>query len=270
MTKILQSTILVTGGARGMGKLLARRCLQKGARAAILWDIDEAALNATTAELERQGYTIHPYVVDVTDAADVAWAAQDIADTVGTVDIVFNNAGIVVGKPFVAHSDADIERTMAVNVTGVMRTARAFLPAMLARGKGHIVNIASAAGLLPNPNMSVYAASKWAVVGWSESLRLELEEAQADLHVLTVTPSYINTGMFDGVKAPLLTPMMEPDDIVRRILRAVEQNDIILRAPFMVKSVPLLRGLLPTRVFDYVADKLGVYDSMDDFHGHGR
>lgn len=270
MTKILQSTILVTGGARGMGKLLARRCLQKGTRAAILWDIDEAALNATTAELERQGYTIHPYVVDVTDAADVAWAAQDIADTVGTVDIVFNNAGIVVGKPFVAHSDADIERTMAVNVTGVMRTARAFLPAMLARGKGHIVNIASAAGLLPNPNMSVYAASKWAVVGWSESLRLELEEAQADLHVLTVTPSYINTGMFDGVKAPLLTPMMEPDDIVRRILRAVEQNDIILRAPFMVKSVPLLRGLLPTRVFDYVADKLGVYDSMDDFHGHGR
>ena len=73
--------------------------------------------------------------------------------------------------------------------------------------------------------------------------------------------------MFDGVKAPVLTPIMEPIDIVNRIIKAVEQNEIILRAPFIVKAVPLLRGVLPTRMFDYVADKLGVYDSMDEFKG---
>ncbi len=267
MTKIKEKTILITGGAGGMGKLLAKKCLKKGAKQVILWDINEAQLNETTAQLEKLRFKVHPYVVDVTSIEDIEWAAKDVLRAVGKVDIVFNNAGIVVGKAFVDHSDADIKRTIDINVMGVMRVTKAFLPTMMAHGNGHIINIASAAGLIPNPNMSVYASSKWAVVGWSESLRLELEMMDEDLRVLTVTPSYINTGMFDGVKAPVLTPIMEPDDIVNRIIRAVESNEIILRAPFIVKSVPLLRGLLPTRMFDFVANKLGVYDSMEDFKG---
>lgn len=267
MTKIKNKTILITGGASGMGKLMAKKCLQIGAKQVVLWDINEEQLNETTAEFERFRYKVHPYVVDVSNHEDIAWAAEDVLATVGKVDIVFNNAGIVVGKSFVEHSDADIQRTIGINVLGVMRVCKAFLPTMMDSGSGHIVNIASAAGLIPNPNMSVYASSKWAVIGWSESLRLELEEINKNLRVLTVTPSYINTGMFDGVKAPMLTPIMKPNDIVNRIIKAVEHNEIILRAPFIVNSVPILRGVLPTRVFDFVADKMGVYASMDEFKG---
>jgi all-trans-retinol dehydrogenase (NAD+) len=267
MTKIKNKTILVTGGAGGMGKLLALRCLQKGAKQVILWDINEEQLNKTTAELEQRTYKVHPYVVDVCQIKDIEWAAKDILNNIGKVDIVFNNAGIVVGKSFAEHSDDEMKKTIDINVLGVMRTTKAFIGAMLADGSGHIVNIASAAGLIPNPNMSVYASSKWAVVGWSESLRLELEDLEGELRVLTVTPGYINTGMFDGVKAPILTPIMQPDDIVNRIIKAVESNEIILRAPFIVNSVPLLRGILPTRVFDKIADTLGVYGSMDEFKG---
>ncbi len=267
MTKIKDKTVLITGGASGMGKLLAKKCLIRGAKEVVLWDINEEALNATTAEFERLSYTVHPYVVDVSNAEDIEWAAKDVLSHVGSVDILFNNAGIVIGKSFVEHSDAEIQRTIDINVLGVMRVCKAFLPTMIAKGNGHVINIASAAGLVPNPNMSVYASSKWAVIGWSESLRLELEDLEEDLRVLTVTPSYINTGMFDGVKAPMLTPIMQPNDVVNRIIKAVEQNEIILRAPFIVKSVPILRGILPTRVFDFVAEKMGVYASMDEFKG---
>ena len=267
MTKIENSTILVTGAAGGLGKLMAKKCLMRGAKQAVLWDINETALNETTAELERLGYKVLPYVVDVTKIEDIEWAAKDVLKETSGVDIIFNNAGIVVGKSFVEHTDKDLKMTIDINVLGVMRVTKAFLGNMLVREKGHVVNIASAAGLVPNPNMTVYASSKWAVVGWSESLRLELESLESSIKVLTVTPSYINTGMFDGVKAPMLTPIMEPNDIVNRILKAVEQDEIILRAPFIVKTVPFLRGVLPTRMFDFVADKLGVYSSMDDFKG---
>ncbi len=271
MTAIKGKTVLVTGAARGLGKLMCEESALRGAKEIIMWDIDEETLNTTANELAAKGHSVHPYVVDVTDVEQIEWAASDIKSSVGTVDILFNNAGIVVGKSFVEHTDADIEKTIAINVLGVMRVAKAFLSDMIAQKSCHIINIASAAGMIANPNMSVYASSKWAVLGWSESLRLELEEINKNLRVLTVTPSYINTGMFDGVKAPMLTPIMEPDKIVARIMKAVEKNEILLRAPFVVNAIPMLKGILPTRVFDYVAgDLMGVYESMDKFKGHDK
>lgn len=269
MTAIKGQSVLVTGAARGLGKLMCEESARRGAKEIIMWDIDEDTLNATANELAAKGYSVHPYVVDVTDVSQIEWAATDIHETIGAVDILFNNAGIVVGKSFVDHTDSDIEKTIAINVLGVMRVAKAFLPEMIKQKRGHIINIASAAGMIANPNMSVYASSKWAVLGWSESLRLELEEVNKNLRVLTVTPSYINTGMFDGVKAPMLTPIMEPEKIVARIMKAIEKNEILLRAPFVVNAIPMLKGILPTRVFDYVAgDLMGVYESMDKFKGH--
>jgi short-subunit dehydrogenase len=184
------------------------------------------------------------------------------------VDIVFNNAGIVVGKAFHEHTHRDITKTIDINVSGVMHVALSFLPDMIDQEEGHIINIASAAGLIANPNMSVYAASKWAVVGWSESLRIEMEERKTGVHITTVMPSYIDTGMFAGVKSPMLTPVLQPEYIVDKIMQAVHENKIILQEPFMVKSIPVLKGILPTRVFDFVAGKIfGVYKTMDHFVG---
>lgn len=182
MTKIKNSTVLVTGGASGIGRLLGQRCLQSGASRLVIWDINCQNLQQVAQELQAQGHQVHTYEVDVAKPEEVEQAAQQVMDTVGVPDILFNNAGIVVGKPFAEHSYFDIKRTLDINVLGVMAVTRAFLPRMVARGSGHVVTIASAAGLIPNPRMSVYAASKWAVLGWSESLRLELEALKQDLH----------------------------------------------------------------------------------------
>jgi len=269
MTKITNRTVLITGAAAGIGKLLAKRCLEEKAYQVVLWDINEEKLDETRDEFAREGYkNVTSYVVDVSDVEDIKAAADAVRAEVGTVEILFNNAGVVVGKPFAEHSHRDIAKTININVSGAMHVAAEFIDEMLQQQEGHIINIASAAGLMPNPNMSVYAGSKWAVLGWSESLRLEMERDKTGVQITTVLPSYINTGMFDGVKAPMLTPIMEPDYIVEKIIQGVKDNEILLKEPFMVRSVPILRGLLPTRVFDYVAGKLfGVYKTMETFVG---
>lgn len=268
MTSIKNSTVLITGGANGIGRLMGKRLLEKGAKSLVIWDINEANLEQTTAEFGQQGYDIHPYLVDVADIGDIEFATEDALKELGSIDILINNAGIVVGKPFHEHSTRDIEKTIRINVLGVMHTTNAILPSMIARGKGHIVNIASASSYTANPNMSVYAASKWAVMGWSESLRLELERLSQDLHVTTIAPGYINTGMFDGVSAPRLTPILAPEDIVSKIIQAIERNKVLVLEPAIVKSLPTLKGVLPTRAFDYLAENVfGVYHSMDNFKG---
>ncbi len=268
MTTIRKKSILVTGGASGIGKLMVQRCLEQGARCAVIWDINEEGLKATVEELSEKGFEVYGQVVDVSNTAEIEKAAAHTLKEMGAIDILFNNVGVVVGKDFHEHTARDIDKTIQINVLSVMHVTRMFLPAMLAQRQGHIVNIASAAGLMPNPKMSVYAASKWAVLGWSESLRIELARTEGQLHVTTVTPGYINTGMFEGVSAPLLTPMLDPEEVVSEILKAVKNNDDMLRMPMTVHLVPLLRGILPSGVFDFVAENIfGVYGTMDKFVG---
>lgn len=272
MSKITNRNVLITGGASGIGKRMGKRFLEEGARNVIIWDVNEDTLYETAAEWQRQGFAnVLAYAVDVTDTENVNDTALDVLEEVGGVDILVNNAGVVVGKNFEDHTERDIEITLDVNAGAVMQVTRAFLPGMIRRGRGHIVNIASAAGLIPNPKMSVYAGSKWAVVGWSESLRLELEAKYHHLNVTTVTPGYIDTGMFEGVTSPLLMPMLKPEEIVSKIIKAVKANQILVRAPWSVYLAPFLKGLLPTRVFDVVVgDWLGVYESMATFSGKSK
>ncbi|MCP5424575.1 MAG: SDR family oxidoreductase [Gammaproteobacteria bacterium] len=269
MTTFANKTILITGGAMGIGKLFAEKGIQDGAKI-VIWDINESALQNTVNELKAKGGDISSYVVDVSSPESIEQNAKQVLDAVGTVDIVFNNAGVVVGSYFVDHTVQQIERTVKINTLGVMHVARAFLPAMMKKGAGHLINIASAAGMIANPKMSVYAGSKWAVIGWSDSVRLEMEQmGHKNVHVTTVTPSYINTGMFDGAKAPLLTPILEPAALVEAVWEGVKKNRAFVRAPLTVYLIPMMKGLMPVRVFDFVAGKLmGVYKSMDQFKGH--
>jgi short-subunit dehydrogenase len=168
---------------------------------------------------------------------------------------------------FAEHGHADIARIIDVNTLAPMYVTRAFLPGMLARRSGHVVNIASAAGLVSNPKMSVYCASKWAVIGWSDSLRIEMEQGRTGVGVTTVTPYYIDTGMFEGVRSPLI-PILKPAYVADRIVGAVKSDRIFLRLPRLIEFVPLLRGILPVRWFDKIGGEwLGVYHSMDDFRG---
>lgn len=264
--------VLITGAARGMGALYARRAIAGGARALALWDIDQAALDELVAELSASDADVRGYRVDISQLAQIRDASERVREELGTPDILVNNAGIVHGGPFWEHDDErDTERTMRINALAPMWITSVFLTEMMTdagRQRG-ILNIASAAGTLANPNMSVYAASKWALIGWSESVRLEL--AAAGIRHLTVTtfcPSYISTGMFAGARGPLLTPIMTPRAATKAAWNGMRRGTPLVLRPWTVKLSMALRGLLPTRVWDLMADRVfRVYSSMDEFTG---
>lgn len=269
MTKIKDKVVLITGGANGIGKMLGEKCLRLGAKSLIIWDINQQNMSQTKEEFMQKGFSnVLTFTVDVSDTQDIEQNAHNTLAQVGTVDILFNNAGIVSGKDFKDQTAREIDKTILINVLGVMHTTRVFLPAMLAKGAGHIINIGSAASLTPNPKMAVYASSKWAVMGWSESLRIELESLKQDLHVTTILPAYINTGMFDGVKQAFITPVMTPDYITNKIIRGIERNKLIVMEPFSVRLLPFVRAFLSPRAFDWFGGNFfGIYKTMQDFKG---
>lgn len=267
MSEIKHKTVLITGGASGIGRIMGELCLQEGAKRLIVWDIDRVQMLRLSEELTGKGYEVHIYQVDLSNSGAIIEAAQTVKQHFGTIDLLFNNAGIIVGKPFEEHSHTDIDKTMRVNADALMHVALEFVPDMIARGSGHIINIASAAGMTANPRMSVYVASKWAAIGWSESLRLELESISKNLRVTTVTPFYIKTGMFEGVQSPIL-PILDPQVAAQKIIRGVMQNKLFVRMPRLVYALPFLKGILPQRWLDVVMGKwFGIYKSMDHFKG---
>lgn len=274
------ATVLITGAARGMGELYARRAAREGAAAIALWDVDTARADALAAELARTPATVRGgsaprvrvFTVDVSDREAIRRGVADTRAELGDPDVLINNAGIVRGALFWEHDpEQDIERTMRINTLGPMWLTREVLPAMIAdtsRPK-RILNIASAAGTLANPRMSVYASSKWAMIGWAESVRLELAgEGHRHVAVTTFCPSFISTGMFAGARGPLLTPIMTPQRAVRDAWNGMLAGTPMVLRPWTVKLAMAFRGVLPTRAWDVVAGRVfRVYSSMDRFTG---
>jgi short-subunit dehydrogenase len=271
MQSVAGKTVLITGAAMGMGRIYAELSVAENARAVVLWDINEPVLNETVAALRAKGGKVFPYVVDVSKLEAIQDASARVRKEVGDVDILFNNAGVVRGKYFWEHDHIkDTWFTMSINALAIMYIAREFLPAMIAGGReSRIVNIASAAGLVSNPRMSVYCGSKWAATGWSDSVRLELEQAgHHHVRVTTVCPSYISTGMFEGAKSPLLTPILTPETVVERVWKAMKVGRPLLTMPWTVRLSMFAKGVLPRVLWDWVADKIfGVYHTMDEFQG---
>mgnify|MGYP005983634101 CR=1 FL=1 len=267
------AVVLITGAARGMGLLYARKAVEAGAGRVLLWDVDAAALGEAVAELEPLGPAeLHPLALDLSDREPLLAAAADALAAFGTVNVLINNAGIVRGKRFWEHDPAaDIEATLRVNTLAPMWLTRALLPAMLddRSREARILNIASAAGTLANPNMSVYAASKWAMLGWSESLRLELEkDGHRHVSVTTFCPSYVSTGMFEGARGPLMTPILTPEAAASAAWDGMLRRTPVVMRPWTVKLGAALRAALPTRAWDVVGGKVfHVYSSMDKFTG---
>lgn len=267
MTKIKNSCVLITGGASGIGRIMGRMALERGARKLAIWDIDEEKMASTAAEFASLG-SVATYKVDVSDSAAVEAAYARTRSECGDVDILVNCAGIVTGnKTFDRQSVRDIERTMTINSVAPMVLALQVLPDMIARDHGHICNIASAAGMISNPKMSVYVASKWAVIGWSDSVRIELRQARSRVRVTTVAPYYINTGMFDGVRSRIF-PILDPEATARKILRAIERNKDFRGIPWGFHFIRFWQGLLPTSWFDTVfGGWFGIFSAMDGFTG---
>lgn len=265
--KLKESTLLITGGASGIGKLLAKSALDKGAKAVVIWDINQANIDLTLSELKALG-NVYGYKVDVSDNTQVLNTYYLTKESCGQIDILINCAGIITSnKSFDVLSTEEIVRTMNINALAPMFVARAIIPDMIKRNKGHICNITSAAGMISDPYMSVYGASKWAATGWSDSLRIEMKKMKKGINVTTITPYYIKTGMFEGVKSPLI-PILKPEYVTKRIIRAIERNTGFRGIPFGVHFIRFWQFILPTAIFDaFFGEVVGLYHAMDNFTG---
>lgn len=197
------------------------------------------------------------------------------------IDVVVNNAGVVSGKLFLKLEPSDVQRTFAINTMSHYWMNQAILPSMIQQKKGFIVTISSVMSLFGSAGLSDYSASKWAVTGFHESLRLELRKLKChdQIKTLLVCPYAINTGMFSGIFAntPIvraLVPVLEPQDVVDRIFDAMQREDQVLigcagglhRVAF--PWLHIILHSLPTTLMDLLIGLLGGCDGMDTFTGH--
>ena len=259
--KIQGNTVLITGACSGIGKIMARRSLEKGASQVVIWDINEAAIAATVEELSPLG-KVCGFRADISDPDSVEAAYQATKAAAGEVDILINNAGIITNNlTFAEQTDRDITRTIDINTKGAMYVALRYIKDMKARGRGHICNVTSSAGMLALPKMALYTASKWASIGWSESVRIELTREKSPVKITTIAPYFINTGMFNGIRS--FFKIQEPET-----LRAIEIDKWYKGIPFSEHFIRLMQGIFPQRLFDFVfGDVCGLYTVMNHFTG---
>ena len=265
--KFKDRNVLITGGASGIGKIMGRMALERGASTLIIWDINPQNISLTINELSQYG-KIRGYIVDVSRNDLIIETYNKVKAECGNVDILINCAGIVTSnKTFDQQTTDEILRTMNINTIAPMLVTRAILPDMLRRQTGHVCTIASAGGMLGNPRMSVYGASKWGAIGWSDSMRIELQANKSKVHVTTVAPYYINTGMFDGVKSRII-PILKPEYVSKKVIRAIEKNRTFCGIPFGFHFIRFWQAILPTKAFDWLfGEVFGIYHTMDNFTG---
>lgn len=263
---------VITGAGSGIGRSLALALAQRGARLA-LSDIDTAGVADTAGRCEKAGATAIPFELDVADRAAVYAHAADVKNEFGQVNLVFNNAGVALSADVKDMEWDDFDWLMNINFWGVAHGTKAFLPHLIESGDGHIVNVSSVFGLMGIPSQSAYNAAKFAVRGFTESLRQEIRAAKFPVGVTCVHPGGIKTniassarGIPDGVdretvrKGFQLMAITRPDSAARIILRGVEKNrPRVLIGP-------------DARVFDAIPRIIGprYEDLMAPFYGMGR
>lgn len=266
--KLQDKIVLITGGASGIGRIMVRLMLERKAKV-IIWDINQESINQTITEFLNKG-EIFSYNVDVSNLEQIQETAKKVKSEIGVVDVLINNAGIIVGKYFNEHTASDISKTMEINANAPMFITREFINDMLNQNSGHICNIASSGGLVSNPKMSIYAASKWALIGWSDSLRLEMKQIGKKVNITTIMPYYINTGMFDGVQSKI--PILKPEATALTIVKAIEKNKKLITIPgYIYRLTRLGQAIMSIRIFDWFAgDLFGIYKTMEHFTGRKK
>ncbi len=248
--------IFVTGGASGLGRAVAQRFARAGWRVCVA-DVHDTRGGEAVASLAgaADAASLH---CDVTREEDVAAAAARVVERWGGVDVVVNNAGVAQGGAIEDVPLDDWRWILDVNLLGVVRGCRVFTPILKRQGRGHIVNVASMAGLLDVPFMSSYNASKAAVVSLSETLHHEL--AEHGIGVTVVCPAFFRTNLGESLRAsdPRLRRAMErlsarsrvtADDIADQVFRAVERNAFYVLPHREARSAWLLKRLLPRSTY---------------------
>lgn len=265
--------VLITGAGSGIGRLLAVKFASLGATV-VLWDINQEGLNCTVGLVKQKGAgRVHSYVCDCSKRQDIYRVADQVKKEVGDVSILINNAGIVVGKRFLDSPDSLVDKTMEVNTMAHFWTYKAFLPAMIAANHGHLVSIASCAGLCGTSQASDYCASKFAAIGFAESIDIEMRSLRkTGVKTTIVCPYVINTGMFDGVKSkwPRLIANLDPEYVAERIVSAVRQNQEVVLMPRIAYLAPFFKSFLPVKAAVLLLDYFGLVDMMNTFKGRPK
>jgi NADP-dependent 3-hydroxy acid dehydrogenase YdfG len=232
--KLADKTVVVTGAGSGIGRATALAFAHQGARIAAC-DIDQARLDALASELGDRALVVRR--VDVADRAQMAAFAAAVHAAVPAADVIVNNAGVAVGGTFLDTSLDDWDWLLGINLRGVVHGCHFFVPQMALRRTGHVINIASILGIYPAANVTAYVASKFAVLGFSQSLRAEL--AAHAVGVTAICPGMIATaivadgrmaGALGGRKAKVVETFKKgtsPDRVAETILDAVRTNPAV-------------------------------------------
>jgi NAD(P)-dependent dehydrogenase (short-subunit alcohol dehydrogenase family) len=241
MDQLAGKVAFITGSAGGIGLGIARACADAGMKVA-LSDVDEPTLQHAASELTEAGAEVMAVPLDVTDRDGWARATREVPALLGPVQLLVNNAGVsTFGMSFDEISPELWDRVVAINLTGVYNGTHHFLPGMHAAGGGHIVNSSSAAGLGGVPKAGPYSATKFAIMGLSESLRAEFAESGIGVSVLC--PGSVRTRLWRTSRAVRGLPDievppqellvggsadpngMDPDEVGRRVIDAVAANE---------------------------------------------
>jgi all-trans-retinol dehydrogenase (NAD+) len=269
MNKLADKNVLITGAASGIGKLMAEYFADEGCHLAIL-DINKELLMQTKNEVGRRGVKVQAYECDISDEKKVDETIKAVDRDFPQIDILVNNAGIVTGKLFSDMSVQDFRKVMDVNVMGMVMMTKKILPQMMKRRTGQIVNVASTAGFIGMPQMVEYCASKFADIGFSDSLRLELKKmGYKDIKITIVCPYVIATGMFHGFKPLLFNPVLKPEKVARKVVKATQKAAPYLIIPSYIKSLYLMK-LLPVGFVDWLFFLFGAGRAMENFVGKNK
>ena len=240
MTKLSGKVVAITGAASGIGRALALEAVIRGAHVALA-DLNSEGLAETAALTEGHGVKVSTQQLDVADRdAVLAWA-DAAAEEHGSVNVIINNAGVALGASAADQEVGDVEWVMDINFWGVVHGTQAFLPHLRESGDGHIVNISSVFGLFSVPTQSAYNASKFAVRGFTDALRMELEIEDSGVSATTVHPGGIKTSIARNARIDQSIDiggsdpgefgdefdklaMTDPEKAARQILNSVERN----------------------------------------------
>jgi NAD(P)-dependent dehydrogenase (short-subunit alcohol dehydrogenase family) len=249
--------VAITGGGRGIGLAIAKACAARGAKVA-LGDVDAALAEQAAAALNGYGGAL-----DVRDRESFRAFLGTSEDRLGSVDVLINNAGIMPMGPFDLESDALSDVQIDINLRGVIIGCKLAVPLMRKNGGGHIVNVASLAGVFPLPGAAVYCATKFAVRGLTHSLREEFRDS--GIAFSAVLPSRITTELAAGTdKAGRGVPSASPEDVAAAVIDALEHGLPEVTVPRYLRSAPALLALVPHQAERLLRRMIGDRRMLDD------
>ena len=239
--------IAITGGARGLGLAMAQAVAARGARVAI-GDLESELAAAEAAKLPAGSVGL---ALDVTDPDSFKRFLDETVERLGPLDVLVNNAGIMVVSPFLDEEESLTRRQIDINLHGVITGMRLALPGMQERRTGHVVNIASVAGKVGVAGEAVYVATKHAVVGLSEAVRLELRGTGVELSVMM--PGLANTELASGMSAGRGVKIVEPAEVGTALVDALERPRFEIYVPPKLSGLLRFNALLPQGARDAMA-----------------